>query len=78
MSEQEKTGPGALPDEASVEAQQQAREEILKHAAAEEIGDDSDYLLVARDLVAGYVPGVNILNGCTLTLSEGEIVAIIG
>jgi manganese/iron transport system ATP-binding protein len=24
------------------------------------------------------VPGVNILNGCTLTLSEGEIVAIIG
>ena len=78
MSEHEESGRGAVPDEAAVEAQQQAREEVLERAAAEEVGDDGDYLVVARDLVAGYVPGVNILNGCTLTLSEGEIVAIIG
>ncbi len=35
-------------------------------------------LLVAEDIVAGYVPGVNILNGCTLTLGDGELVGIIG
>lgn len=35
-------------------------------------------LLVADDLTAGYVPEVNILNGCTLELYEGEFVGIIG
>ena len=35
-------------------------------------------LLDAVDLVAGYLPGVNILNGASLTLHEGEIVGIIG
>ncbi|WP_239457631.1 ABC transporter ATP-binding protein [Bifidobacterium pullorum] len=35
-------------------------------------------LLDAQDLVAGYLPGVNILNGASLTLHEGEIVGIIG
>jgi branched-chain amino acid transport system ATP-binding protein len=28
--------------------------------------------------VAGYLPGVNILNGCTLTLAHGELVGVIG
>jgi branched-chain amino acid transport system ATP-binding protein len=35
-------------------------------------------VLTAEELVAGYVPGVNILNGCNLELDEGEIVGIIG
>ncbi|MQA83456.1 MAG: ATP-binding cassette domain-containing protein [Streptosporangiales bacterium] len=35
-------------------------------------------LLVADQLVAGYLPGVNILNGCDLTLAEHEIVGVIG
>ncbi|HEV3225828.1 MAG TPA: ABC transporter ATP-binding protein [Acidimicrobiales bacterium] len=35
-------------------------------------------LLVATEVVAGYVPEVNILNGCNLTLFEGELVGIIG
>ena len=35
-------------------------------------------LLVATDVVAGYVPEVNILNGCNLTLGEGELIGIIG
>ena len=35
-------------------------------------------LLDAVDLVAGYLPGVNILNGASLILHQGEIVGIIG
>jgi branched-chain amino acid transport system ATP-binding protein len=35
-------------------------------------------LLRAEELVAGYVPGVNILNGCDLYVHEGELVGIIG
>ncbi len=35
-------------------------------------------LVEATDVVAGYLPGVDILNGCNLTLSEGELVGIIG
>jgi len=35
-------------------------------------------LLVADRLVAGYLPGVNILNGCDVTVHEGELVGIIG
>jgi ABC-type branched-subunit amino acid transport system ATPase component len=30
------------------------------------------------DLVAGYLPGVNILNGCSLQAREGELIGIIG
>ncbi len=35
-------------------------------------------LLEADSLVAGYVPGVPILDGCSLQLHEGEIVGVIG
>jgi branched-chain amino acid transport system ATP-binding protein len=35
-------------------------------------------LLVADQLVAGYVPEVNILNGCSVELGEAEMVGIIG
>lgn len=35
-------------------------------------------LLAATDLVAGYLPGVDILNGCNLVLHPGELVGIIG
>ncbi len=35
-------------------------------------------LLRADELVAGYFPGVNILNGCDLYCREGELVGIIG
>jgi branched-chain amino acid transport system ATP-binding protein len=37
-----------------------------------------DALLVAESVVAGYLPEVNILNGCDLYLAPGEIVGIIG
>ena len=39
---------------------------------------DAEVLLEADNLEAGYLPGVNILNGCSLTLHRGEIVGIIG
>jgi branched-chain amino acid transport system ATP-binding protein len=35
-------------------------------------------LLDAVDIHAGYLPGINILNGCDLHLDEGEVVGIIG
>jgi branched-chain amino acid transport system ATP-binding protein len=35
-------------------------------------------VIEAEDLVAGYVPEVNILNGCNLTVAPGEFVGIIG
>ncbi|GAA3727155.1 branched-chain amino acid transport system ATP-binding protein [Spinactinospora alkalitolerans] len=68
--------PAVAPEE-SVEAHQQAREEVLEHAGAE-AADPEEYLLVADEVVSGYVPEVNILDGCTLTLAEGEVVGVIG
>ena len=35
-------------------------------------------LLEAKEVVAGYIPGVDILNGCDLRLFPGELVGIIG
>ncbi len=37
-----------------------------------------DLVLEAAGLVAGYLPDVDILNGCNLTLRRGELVGIIG
>ena len=30
------------------------------------------------NILAGYLPGINILNGCNLTANEGELIGIIG
>jgi len=35
-------------------------------------------IMRASDLVAGYLPGVNILNGCDLVCYPGELIGIIG
>ncbi|MCG5212486.1 ABC transporter ATP-binding protein [Streptosporangium sp. KLBMP 9127] len=35
-------------------------------------------VLRSDELFAGYVPGVNILNGCDLYVGEGELIGIIG
>ena len=35
-------------------------------------------VLIADKLTAGYIPGVNILNECSLELAQGELVGIIG
>jgi ABC-type branched-subunit amino acid transport system ATPase component len=38
----------------------------------------SGEVLVTRDLVAGYVPQVDILNGVSIVVAEGEIVTVVG
>ena len=38
----------------------------------------SEHLLIAEQVVAGYLPGVDILRGVDLTLNDGELVGIIG
>ncbi|MBK5223441.1 MAG: ABC transporter ATP-binding protein [Acidimicrobiia bacterium] len=35
-------------------------------------------VLAATDVVAGYLPGLDILTGCNFTLADGELVGIIG
>ena len=38
----------------------------------------SNLVVEIKDLVAGYLPGVNILNGANLTAGKGELIGIIG
>jgi ABC-type branched-subunit amino acid transport system ATPase component len=38
----------------------------------------NEIILETKNLVAGYIPGVNILNGCDVYLEKGELVGIIG
>src|SRR5690348_13086932 len=37
-----------------------------------------DLVVEVNDVTAGYLPGVNILNGCSLTARQGELIGIIG
>ncbi|HEY0260049.1 MAG TPA: ABC transporter ATP-binding protein [Lacisediminihabitans sp.] len=37
-----------------------------------------EIVLQTTELVAGYIPGVNILNGCNVYVGKGELVGIIG
>jgi neutral amino acid transport system ATP-binding protein len=42
------------------------------------MSDGREIVLETEDLVAGYVPEVDILNGVSITVREGEIVTVIG
>ena len=35
-------------------------------------------ILKADNLIAGYLPGIDILNGCDMEVAEGELIGIIG
>jgi branched-chain amino acid transport system ATP-binding protein len=62
-------------------AKQEAEEQQAKAAEAaraEHLKQAEDALVRVDDLVAGYLPGVNILNGCDLHCKDGELVGIIG
>jgi branched-chain amino acid transport system ATP-binding protein len=37
-----------------------------------------DRVLIVDELVAGYTPEVNILNGCNIEVGKGEFVGVIG
>jgi branched-chain amino acid transport system ATP-binding protein len=53
-------------------------EEQRGHTPGEARSEPAQGLLVADNVVAGYVPGVPILNGCTLVLGDGELIGIVG
>ena len=53
-------------------------EQAASAAKAERQREGEGSLVRVVDLVAGYVPGVDILNGCDLHCDEGELVGIIG
>ena len=42
------------------------------------VSSGAESIVLATDIVAGYVPEVNILNGCSLHLDRQELVGIIG
>lgn len=39
---------------------------------------ESPVILIADHLIAGYLPGINILNGCSMEVKKGELIGIIG
>jgi branched-chain amino acid transport system ATP-binding protein len=39
---------------------------------------DAEVIISADHLIAGYLPGVDILNGCSMDVREGELIGIIG
>lgn len=47
-------------------------------AAATATAPKGDAVLSTIDLVGGYLPGVNILNGCSIDAYPGELIGIIG
>jgi branched-chain amino acid transport system ATP-binding protein len=64
---------GKAQNEALVREEQAGKAAHDEHVRAAE-----GALVRVDDLVAGYVPGVDILNGCDLHCAEGELVGIIG
>lgn len=47
-------------------------------ARAARPNDSTPVVLEATDVIAGYLPGIDILNGCSMTVREGELIGIIG
>ena len=42
------------------------------------LAPEADAVVDVRSVTAGYLPGVNILNGCSLVARQGELIGIIG
>ncbi len=40
--------------------------------------DDREIVVEVRDLLAGYLPGINIINNANLVARKGELIGIIG
>jgi len=56
----------------------ESRQATAKAAREQHLAQAEGALVRVDELVAGYVPGVDILNGCDLHCAEGELVGIIG
>ncbi|HEY0136651.1 MAG TPA: ABC transporter ATP-binding protein, partial [Nannocystis sp.] len=69
--------PGFEVDQSAAAADTQNRAgEVVDRSAHLKAAETA--LLRCDEVVAGYVPGVNILNGCDLYVGDGELVGIIG
>jgi branched-chain amino acid transport system ATP-binding protein len=55
-----------------------AQEQAATRAREQHVKEAEGALVRVDDLVAGYLPGINILNGCDLHCRDGELVGIIG
>ncbi|MFB2554726.1 ABC transporter ATP-binding protein [Herbiconiux liangxiaofengii] len=64
------------PNEINEETNELAAERAAARTAAPT--DRGEAVLRTEDLVGGYLPGVNILNGCTIEAFPGELIGIIG
>lgn len=60
-----------------VDAEQDTRSKELT-TRDHHLATSGNALLRADEVVAGYIPGVNILNGCDFYVDDGEMVGIIG
>ncbi len=89
MSSREHYDPSEVPEPGSPDSIHEfideldtiaAHERRAKMATQTELNslDPDDALISANDLVAGYFPGVPILNGSNLYARKGELVGIIG
>jgi len=74
--------PAGAEQDAAVKSAEGAAEANRHEVSEQERGAHEegarDSLLRADEVVAGYVPGVNILNGCDFYVNDGELVGIIG
>jgi branched-chain amino acid transport system ATP-binding protein len=71
-------GSGTPPDEAHPDGAAGPDVAAGPAATAPDAPADRAPVLSAKDVVAGYVPEVNILNGTSLDLYDGELVGVIG
>jgi ABC-type branched-subunit amino acid transport system ATPase component len=64
-------------DELHIDAEQRRRGRVVGGREAH-LAASADALIIADELVAGYLPEINILNGCDFYAQRGELVGIIG
>jgi branched-chain amino acid transport system ATP-binding protein len=72
------TEPPAAPNTAPEESESPASTHAQSRDRGPHEAGAAKALLRTDEVVAGYVPGVNILNGCDFYVNDGELVGIIG
>jgi ABC-type branched-subunit amino acid transport system ATPase component len=72
-------GDGEFMHELHIDAEMDTRPTSTElHDRTEHVAGSEGALIIADELIAGYLPGVNILEGCDFFAREGELVGIIG
>lgn len=51
---------------------------IALHRSDGRLNSSHGVVLSATDVVAGYLPGINVLNGCSVEVYHGEVTGVIG